>query len=712
MGLAGYRMLLLGAPMSTDAKGSTTIPATKGYALLWYCATQPGRFFPRTFLAEMFWGHTRGNRNSLSSALTRLRQSLPHWPLLQVGEALGWTKGGGLEVDIHRFADLVDPAGQGELPDRIRRLEEAISLRRGPFLDGISLSNVSETFESWLAQTRSEWDRRVLNAFSELIGFQESILAWDRVRVLATNALEIDPLEEHFHRLLMKANHRLGNRAAALLQFASCEKTLHRELGVSPEPETFAVRESILREESLAVPGGESHTIAVPVVDGPSGLPEPDWPLRSGGKAEKLPLLGRDEMMRVLGTVMCRAGTGSRRAVLLEGEAGVGKTRLVEEMIAENRRLGAKTERFATLLWGHCHEEFQGIRFFPWVDAVNRLLPGLDVAGLHIPEVGLREMGRLIPELNPVPDRLPVSLPVGFGGNTRALFEGMVRFLAALPQPVWAVLEDLHWADEETLFFWSYLSRHAESKGIVQLATIRSGEISARTQRLLNRLVREGHLERLEVPPLALEDIRSMTKALLGPSQIEWADWVYAQSQGLPLIAIELLRARKVKEPCPNDDREEADFPYVLKDFVADRVAKLPPVQQNLLAAGSIFPDGASFGILTTLTDLDETEAIAALEELIRSGFLREVESREHGSGTVRPTALDRQGGPNLIFAVDLVRRIIRDSISLSRIQVLERRAQRVLEGAGGQQVEGKTRRNTGGKPSLPGSDAQGVRYN
>lgn len=634
--MADYHLTLLGKPVLDGPEGPLALPSRKGQSLLWYCAAQPDRMFARTFLADLLWGDSTAPLDNLNTELSRLRRALPVWPLRPVGNALGWDAAAGISVNTAGFARLLEDARHATTPAAAAALAAAVRLASGPFLDGVVLPG-SEEFTAWLEGEREYWRQQVLGAWERLLHLEEELAVWTQLAAHARQALQVDPLREGFHRGLMLAHFRCGDRAAALAQFEACKTILRERLAVEPGPATLELREAIVGAgERPPLPGGATGTSA----------------------AADPPFLGREDLVCRVRESLARAGKGRWRLVLLQGEAGIGKTRLVEEVLREQ---GTGIGNRGTMLLGRCHGEFQGLPYFPVVEALNAALPGLPLSRLEVEEVWLQEVGRLVPGLaglRPQP-RLP---PADVSGDGRQrLFEGLVRFLAALPPPILLVLEDLHWADETTLAFCAYLARVPAARGIVLLATIRVGEIPERIEVLLSKLAREGRLERREVPPLVAADVHKLTAAVSGSSDPELGKWIYAESGGVPLFAVELLRW----ERGAREERGLRSLPGTIQAVVAERLGRVAVPGRSMLDAVSLFPAGAALPLLQQVTGLAEKEALAAAEALLRTGFLRERDALDGIGGS----------GPLLVFIHEVVRRTVRDAIIRPKAESLHRRA-------------------------------------
>lgn len=157
------RLRLLGAPSLSDGARELYLPSQKAQALLFYLAAESERSFSRSQVIALLWEESseREGRNSLSTALTRLRQALPLFPLRSEGDTLAWQATPDVWVDLHDFQAAAQPTQAGGTAHRIDQLETAAGLYRGSFLDGFSVRD-SATYDEWLRLERERWQQRWL----------------------------------------------------------------------------------------------------------------------------------------------------------------------------------------------------------------------------------------------------------------------------------------------------------------------------------------------------------------------------------------------------------------------------------------------------------------------------------------------------------------------------------------------------------------------
>ncbi len=300
-------------PVTVAVDGQSAPPELlwkKNLALLVYLARSPG---PRSreHLCGLLWGEKPESsaRHSLNEALRILRRVLGEDLVQSDGQQVALAAGS-VQLDTSRF----------EAATAREAWEEASRLVRGPFLEGFGVPD-SSGFEDWIAVERRYWLQQsvlALSAHAELCATQGDIAGAARV---AGRAVALDPLSDAAHRAAIRATALAGERAAALGQYDEFAGRLRELLGAEPQPETMRLADRVRRERSWQLPeilaGAEKE-------------------------ARRAPLVGREQ---ALAEAMA-AWESSRRekkpaVVALEGEPGIGKTRLAEEIASRARLDGA-----------------------------------------------------------------------------------------------------------------------------------------------------------------------------------------------------------------------------------------------------------------------------------------------------------------------------------------------------------------------------------
>jgi len=333
-------------------------------------------------------------------------------------------------------------------------------------------------------------------------------------------------------------------------------------------------------------------------------------------------LVGRAAEAGQLWAAFERAQAGSPATVVVAGEAGVGKTRLVAELIGRVRGQGALA------LAGGCLDVGEGVvAYAPLVEALRSLIGAVDPAELERVLGGARaELARLVPELGPLEAGAEAATGAGalVPGRLFELLLGVLHRLAGRG-PLLLVVEDLHWADQSTRDLLGFLVRNLRA-GVVMLLTYRSDELHRRhpLRPFLAELDRSGRAERLELARLGRRELSELLAGILGePAPAAMTLEILARSQGNPFFAEELLAARG------GGDGGSGELPEALRDLLLARVEALPQPAQRLLQVAAVAGQRVHHDLLAEVA----AQPSGDLVELLREAVAHHVLVAEDDSG-------------------------------------------------------------------------------
>jgi DNA-binding CsgD family transcriptional regulator/tetratricopeptide (TPR) repeat protein len=325
-----------------------------------------------------------------------------------------------------------------------------------------------------------------------------------------------------------------------------------------------------------------------------------------GGRVASPTLVGRVEELQVLEAARGRAVDGEPAVVLVGGEAGVGKTRLIAELIS--RCVADRTR----VLAGGCVPVGEGaLPYAPVVEALRTLLA--DLGGSAVRELigpSWPELARLLPALGE-PDRGDLS---GRAAQAR-LFELLLGLLGRLgaQTPVVLVVEDLHWADQSTRDLLAFLVRNLRRERLLVVVTYRTDE-PGRLGPYLAELDRGGPVRRLELPRLDQAETGAQLVGILRAAPAaELVDTVFARSEGNPYFTEELLAAVRAGS---------RELPATLRDLLRGRVQALPQPAQQVLGVVAVAGRQVPHRLLAAVAGLDDETLLAALREAVGSQLL------------------------------------------------------------------------------------------
>ncbi len=693
-------LTLLGPPEVRHADQVLLFSTRKELALLIYLAVE-GRVHSRKKLSEQFWpeGDARHGRAALRISLLHLRHLLgegadvfpvPH--LLIQHDTLGLDLTSAIELDLHILLAACTSARASThttltMPEEthrtlLARLQRAISLPRGEFLEGFSLRD-APAFDDWVRFQREYWHLRINEAFDRLSQMQFEAGELEAAIETVNRWLVLSPLHEDAYRRLMRLYFAAGDRAAALHAYDNCRARLATGMQTEPTPETVALAS---RMRAVAPPRRkEAHTPALAL--SPVAFLEG-------------PLLGRTTELSTLIKVYHTAKPGQTQVVLLEGEMGIGKTRLATEFLAWAEMEGAD------VLQGQAFETGGHLPYRPVIEALRPRIERENAPDDLLSDTWLAELSRLLPELR---DRYP-DLPDPVGDRSVArnrLFEAVARLGQSLAARTTLVLfiDDVQWADAASLDVLHYLARRfAESETpALLLLTLRMGEraMPPGLAEWRTGMERAVPLTRLQPGPLTVEDILRLLQAFRGKvgkdggraADLErFGQWLFAETEGQPFYLMETLKVLLERGALASRPNEEGGwtidftaamehemvmrgfFPPSVREVIVARLDRLPPDAFALLVAGAVLGQGITFGRLCQVADLSELDGLSALDEVLHSHLLHESEREGGGRGRVT------EG--RYVFAHAKIRAVVYAEASEARRSIFHRRALQVLQAA------------------------------
>ncbi|GAB4503640.1 MAG: AAA family ATPase [Anaerolineales bacterium] len=588
---------------------SLPLPAsTQARDLLAYLALFHDRRHNRSALVGTFWPDLAEERarRALSQALWQIRQCFPN--LLEASaESISIAACLPLWVDAEAFEQLARSAlGSAPLdPSAQRSLEQALELYRADFLEG--------DYRDWALLERERLRELYWQTLERLSQMEKAAGRFAKALELAQRLSRADPLNESAHREVMRLHQLLEQPEAALRQFDLCRQTLRQELNVEPEAETLALAEEIVRRAERRQPPQET-LVPAPLV---------------GREAERAALL------RFVEGVFSKLGG----LVLLEGEAGVGKTRLLQELAREAEWRGAQ------VLWGHAREA-RGLKpYAPLVEAVQAGLSPLRVSQIQqvVENVWLRVV---FPLLSPHPalPALETAPPLAPAQEKARLVEAITHLLEGWAGivPLVVILEDLHWADGDTLDLLPALARRLGPFGILMLGSYRGEEGRADPQvwEALQAVSRANLLERRVLPRLdeaATGELIRRSLGLASPAPL-FEVRIHRETDGNPLFILETLRALQDEGLLKREtgggwstpwdettsDYAEMPLPPLVERVITRRLERLPLPLRQALSLAAVLGRQVEYPLLCECSDLHPDALLGALGDLVQGHFLIE----------------------------------------------------------------------------------------
>jgi DNA-binding SARP family transcriptional activator len=414
--------------------------AAKAQALLFYLAVTR-RPHLRAALAALLWADMpeRDARSNLRKAIHQLQGKFGDY-LSVDHHSVGLRTDARCSVDAVEFLNAAGGAGPSGAATNYLH---AVELYGGEFLAGFYVRNAPE-FEAWMLAEKDRLLGVMLRCLETLATHAAAQNDIQRAITFTRRIAEIEPWREDAQRRLMQLLAESGQRAAALKQYELCRQTLQEELGVEPAPATQALHDQLLRQEATGA-----------ALLRPRFITTTDFAL-----------VGRQAEWQTLRTIW-RGLTGPH-FVWIEGEAGIGKTRLAEDllMLAEREELPVARSR--------THALAGRLAYGPIADWLRT--ETLRVGLAELAAVWLTEVARLLPELLSERPGLPPPGPITDGWQNKRFFEALARAFTVKRGRLLLVLDDLQWCDAETLDWLHYLLDVAD-RPLLVVGTVRSEEV-------------------------------------------------------------------------------------------------------------------------------------------------------------------------------------------------------------------------------------------
>ena len=733
--MSGLIINLFGPPRIELAGTPINVDTRKAIALIAYLALtrQP---HSRDSLATLLWAENDQPhaRAALRRTLSSLNKALGGQSLAIERETLGLDFHAGIRVDVHDFrSHLAECSAHGHPPGDvcaacIQPLAAAAALYQDDFLAGFSLRD-SPGFDDWQFYQADTLRREFASALEKLTRCHS---AQHHFEVAITNArrwLALDKLHEPAHCQLMLLYAWAGQRTTALQQYRECVQALEQELGVSPLEATTHLYQ-LIKENKIPAPP-PALPAAIPahdnaetrIIASAATLPSQSVPIAHeesidraeshvNGKADGredshpftttsagYPLVGRvDEWATMLKTYQEINGGG--RVIVLEGDAGIGKTRLADELLTFARA------RQANVITARCYEGESQLAYAPIISALRGALAQQHEAQRldSLPASWLSEASRLLPELTTMRSGLSTPLPLDNPGAQTRFYEGIRQLLLALSagsSPGVLFFDDLHWTDGASLEWLSYFIRRLYEHPLILLLTWR-GKQPVRGTPLYQLFVetqRVGNATILSLSRLSQPSVRELVQSIGALNRTpDFVDRLYAETEGIPFFLTEYLNA--IEKGVLNTSQPDWSLTGGIRDLLSSRLNAVDEIGWQLLNTAAVIGRSFDFDILREASGRSEVETVTALDGLSAQGLVVEA---QHHAGTYNLT---------YDFSHEKLRALVYEQTSLARRRLLHRRiAETLANHTRGHRESGQLVGQIAHHYRLAGNDAAAAEY-
>lgn len=616
------------------------IASRAGRSLFAYLVMNRDRPLQRDMVAGSFWPELPESR-----ARRRLSQAL--WQVQDVvntssvsyttttPDTLAFDASTPYWLDVEEF-DHAFEVGTGPDPPLptsgldTATLRSCVDLYRGDFMAGY--------FDDWSLVEQDHYRQRYVTALRQLVDATKAEGAYEEALAHARRLTHHDPLTEGVHQEVMRLCFLLGRTNEAMEQFERLQSVLTEELGSQPSEATIALHEKIVRQRNAGIRPTRAEA----------------QPLSHALRTDSA-FVGREGERRNLVDHMESVLAGPGGIVLIEGEPGVGKTRLAAEAADDAEWRGFE------VTWGRCSQG--ALRPFGPLAEVLESLSDVRIEQLteQVAPVWLAESLRISTRLGQGPGEAIASTPLLPHEESTRMKEALIHTLGALGEitPHLIIIDDVQWADSDTLGVLAQLGSRLRDHRTLLILIYRSEEARSEPEiwDVLRNLDRVAGLGRVVLSPLSVFELNDMVRRILNVASLEPAvsARLHRRTGGNALFTIETLLAWRDQGLLGSGDPAEEliaqlrddPLPVVprVRSVIDARISLLSREVAQVYAVAAVCGDGADLSLLAACTDLSRSVVAGGVDELLHRGLLR------------------TDGGGNYTIAHDQVRQVVYEQI-------------------------------------------------
>jgi DNA-binding SARP family transcriptional activator len=545
---------------------------------------------------------------SLQAHVSRLRRALRPEDRLHTRAGGYLLEVGADELDADRAVRLLAEGRRanaaGDHDAAVRSLGGALALWRGPPLadvayDGFAQDEIARLEELRLACLEERLDAELaLGRHVEVVGELEQLVAEH-------------PARERLRAQLMLALYRCGRQAEALASYQDARRVLVEQLGIDPGRPLQELERAILNQDPALDP----------VVAPRAEADEPGEPRRGAAV-----FVGRERELALLDDALAGARAGRGSLVLLSGEAGIGKSRLTEELAGLASTTGAR------VLWGRCWEAGGAPAYWPWVQALRAYVRDCDPDSLHEQlGRGTEDVAQLLPELRDLFEDVPEPPSTDSEDARFRLFDSTAAFLrrAAATRPLVVVLDDMHAADASSLLLLEFVASELADARVLVLATYRDPELPPGdpTAAALAGVARRA-TTRISLVGLRESEVASYIEQA---SEIDpdpgLVATIASESEGNPLFVGEIVRllAADGRLAQPAESLGRLTIPETVREVIGRRLSRLSAGCRETLGLASVLGREFGLNVLETLDGRARGQVLPVLDEAAASRVVTDV---------------------------------------------------------------------------------------
>ena len=599
----------------------------------------------RQQLAYLFWPDSTDKqaRTNLRGLLHQLRQRLPDAKLFITydTETIQWNQTAPYACDLLELRQHLARIEQNPLDEA--SLMQVVELYRGELLPSC--------YDDWIAPLRRELHEAVKQTMKQLLILLERRQETERSIQLAQRLLTLDPLDEEVNRRLIQSYALTQNRTNALRHYQTYVDLLRRELDVPPDEQIQQLYQQILNRTFAATrpptPSSGASLGASPFA------------------VDQLPLVGRNAEWKTARRCWQTSLHGHPQLLLITGVAGIGKTRLAEELWHRADEQGALVAR------SRAYAAHGAMTYGPITDLLRT--PMLYKSITQLERQWLIPLVRILPELYTTDPDLPPPESMAEGWQRQQFQDALVQATVAHQQPCLYLLDDLQWCELETLLWIEQLLHNDGNRRLLVVGTARLDEVG-RQHPLTDLLLRLQRKELVtEIALMPLNEAETVTLAQQVTSRAADpvdAEQLFADTAGNPLFVVETVRAQVNQPAASTSNGTETGMPPKVYAVIKARLVQLSSNAQRMINLAAVIGRSFTFAILQEAGSVNEEMLLDTLDELRQRHIIRE-------------QAVERYD-----FSHDRIRDVAYAEISQTRRRLLHRRVAEAIELVHADQVD------------------------
>lgn len=594
-------------------------PTINGRTLLAYLLLHADQAYGRSYMAALLAPDDSEEkaRRTLTQALWQVRRVLPDGAIHTVGDTVQ-LDGACIERDVDTFDRLMADVFTWET----LAVDTAMQVAVGVTLYSADL--LYDLYDDWVYLPREQRRERYLHALELLASWEKQNGRFPAALEYILKLTQTDPLRESAHREAMRLYVALERPQAARRHYEQLHRYLQAEMGFPPAAQTRQLAATI-----NAAAGLSDLETAVYL---PAAAPAIPYALSD---ASPMPLIGRELERSQLVAQLHPLSQGQGGLVFLSGAPGVGKSRLLQELVRDAEWRGL------AVAWGNGQELDVARPYVIFRDAISTLLTPLRWQQLHtlLDDYWLTLAKQLLSSLEPITH--------GVQDRGHDPLEALSRLLLALGQlrPLLLILDDVQWVDRSSLEMLIYLSHRLRLQPILVVLAFRSEEARAdiAVWQTLDTLDATGLLLRLHLEPLNLEASAEFIRQGLGLRQEAplFSQRLFAETAGVPLLLLESLRLLHDEGLLYRDEHGQWQTPYdtatvdyaeinlnhqnpTAMGLLERRLRQLPDAAKQTLQLAAVIGHEVQFGWLLAVSSLSQSQVLGSLGLLVQRQFLQE----------------------------------------------------------------------------------------